>query len=680
MNRHLLVLLFVAVASMQAQRDASTLAEERKALAPLLEMKSRVQERVRVPLGYSADNMSYYKNDKYLLRTVQQAFGDAWLLPRLSGNAARKLATSTGLGSMIQSLGSWVDVSAGRMLPVLVDTSAAMDTLWPIGMLPNERRAAERQFGSLPLPTQILVAQLVLAALEVQPYVSYAYRSAPHTTLRERVENTSQAEKTRTMVRSSMSPWIDDRLGQYATTDAFGLDGLGAIDLDAMTFAGVLLATHLDSMITRWQRSPIGSDVQAPIALHTRAGWIICTGVGNDNIRPDVSPILAVIDAGGNDIYHADVAATTRTGQLLSIVIDREGDDVYGTTTDTASVCAGLLGIAALVDLKGNDTYRCGHIGIAAAVHGIAMLSDQHGNDTYELSGTYGQSAATAGLSLLDDRAGDDRYTCAAEAQAYAQTLGAAALVDHKGNDTYLARLDGAPSELYLGQSVSRAQGAAFGRRADLGDGHSLAAGVALLLDVMGDDTYTAGAWGQGCGYWWGLGMIEDWDGNDTYTNGKYSLGAAAHYAIGVQVDLRGDDKYNVGNAAVVNQYQGHARDGSIGVSVDGAGNDQYLFRTHCAGSADLSSIGLFWDRAGDDAYTINYTLVGPANGWADTPPCGTTTRNKPSGTFRDELPSIGVFIDGMGLDDVIWEGELSEHQAYVRLGFSAQREEITPR
>ena len=663
--------LTLVLSSATLLAHTNDLITQRTALDVPVELRARVQDAIRVPLGYTTTQMQWYKNDHHLLRTVQLSFENAWNLPRTSGQLARRAVRGSAMSSLVQTAASMVDVSAGRFLPVQIDSVAVMDELWHPSLSLDERQAATRAFALLPEATQLLVVNIVRAALDATPYIHRAFRHAVYDSL---------FADNRPLLAAAMAPWIEERNGQYASTDPFGLDALGALDLEALTFAGIIVTSHLDSAVARWQRSPVPPADYEPVLLHTRAGWIVCTGSGDDDVQPTVSPLLAVIDAGGNDTYTGSVASTAERGQFLSIVIDRSGNDTYGTVGDTASVCAAVLGIAVLMDLDGNDTYRCGSVGIVAAAHGIAVLSDQSGNDTYVLQGTYGQAAATAGIAIIDDAAGTDSYTCAAEGQAYAQTRGAALLIDRTGDDVYLARLDGAPSELYLGQTVSRAQGAAFGRRADLGDGTSLAGGVALLVDVEGNDTFTAGAWSQGCGYWWGLGMLEDWSGDDTYVNGKYSLGAGAHYAIGVQVDLQGDDQYNMGNPNVVNQYQGHARDGSIGVSIDGGGNDQYTFRSHCGGSADLCSIGLFWDRSGDDEYVIDYVLMGEANGWADTPPCGTTTRNAPSHTYRDDLPSIGVFFDGVGSDTIVWDGELSTHQSAVRLGFSAQCEDVTAR
>jgi hypothetical protein len=665
--KHTLIIalgLTLAVQWASAQLSTDSLAALRLSLVAPRELQDRAMKDVALSrLGYEPVDMLQYGSDHLLLRSVSQAFRNVWTIPTKSGQYARSAAKATSMSSLVRIAGGMSDVSAGRMTTAAIDTSLSRD-------LPAEIR-------KLPVATQRLVAQIVRAADDAAPFLHTAFRGAAYESFFSSLSSAAPEKRAREMYRATTSPWTEDRQGQYASTHPFGLDALDQLDRKALTFCGVILTTHLDSILAPWlaDMSVDRESQQTPVAIQTKHGWIVCTGPGVDTIAPTYSPLLAVIDAGGDDVYLGRTASTMAPRQYFSIVIDRNGNDRYESRGDTAAICAGVLGVAILVDVSGDDRYIAKTLSIAAAFHGVAVMQDRSGNDTYELEGQYGQGAATAGIAVLDDHAGNDTYICAAEGQAYAQTLGGAILVDRDGNDDYLARLDGAPSEMYLGQTVSRAQGAAFGRRADMGDGHSLAGGAALLLDLHGNDTYTAGAWSQGCGYWWALGMLEDWDGADEYTNGKYSLGAGAHFAIGVQVDLMGNDAYNVGNSDVVNQYQGHARDGSIGVSIDGAGDDRYVLRTHCGGSGDLCSIGWFWDRNGNDIYECDYTLLSPANGWTDTPPLGTTTRNEPFGTFRDEMPNVGMFMDGGGTNDYRWRGEDSPHKNVVRKGYSVTLE-----
>jgi hypothetical protein len=483
------------------------------------------------------------------------------------------------------------------------------------------------------------------------------HKAIAETPIDRRLRNIPARDRARAAMDLATALWHDDRLDQMATDDIDAMSLLRSFDRRSMAFASVILAAHVDRAMREYR----AADSAEPCTVRGRwtiehpLGRIAITGIGADTITPADSAIC-VVDLGGDDLYIGRVACAVGPHRPFGVVIDCAGNDRYMAQDDTLTIGSAVFGMSIVLDLAGNDHYHGLTSSIASSWFGTAVVVDVAGNDSYTVDKTYGASAATAGISVLDDRDGDDTYVIAAEGQAYAQTYAAALMIDRAGNDRYTARLDGAPSELYLGQSVSRAQGAAFGRRADLGDGHSLSGGVAMLVDGAGDDIYTAAAWSQGCGYWWGAGFLEDHAGNDRYTNGKYSLGAGAHFAIGCIADLQGDDAYNIDNDDAVNQYHGHARDGSIGIAYDGDGNDAYAFRSHCGGSGDLGSVGLFWDRRGDDIYNLWYEPSDNA-GWANTPPLGTATKYEPFGTYRDDLVTLGVFIDGAGSDTYTWSG-----------------------
>jgi hypothetical protein len=339
----------------------------------------------------------------------------------------------------------------------------------------------------------------------------------------------------------------------------------------------------------------------------------------------------------------------------ISLVVDLAGNDRYDAGDVDGTFGCGLFGLGALIDLGGDDVYAARDSALGCAWYGAGLLLDEAGDDRYTV-GTWGQGAAHVGAGVLCDLAGKDAYECAQQAQGLGATLGGGVLLDVSGNDAYVARDDGNREKIYLDQSVAMAQGCGYGRRADLGDGHSLAGGIGILVDGGGDDRYHAMVWSQGCAYWWAVGILEDRGGNDVYENGKYSSGAGAHFGVGVHVDLAGDDRYNAGVTTAVNQYQGHARDGSIGIFIDGDGRDTYRLRNHCAGAGDLGSIGFFWDRRGDDTYEVLGNELGPPNGWNETPPFGAATTIEPQRSFRDDLGTYGLFLDTGGRDTYRWD------------------------
>lgn len=589
-------------------------------------------------IGFTQAQMENYGPDPYLLRTVRLLFGSAASIPRYGATIASGALQSADVASLIRLAYSTTDVSAGRFLP-LADDSSVVDAL------ARERR--DGAWNTLPFALREFLARLERGASDALPYFAKAYsRGALASTWRN----------ADTMLRLARAPWTDERESQYAMRDRRGLDMLLEVDRASMAFASVVWAAHVDRAIQKLLSEPIEGNrsfAQPYILQIQNLGSVHIYGNQADTI--DGGGAAIVIDLGGNDLWVGRTATALGWQRPLALALDLGGNDAYMSVDDTMAVAAACGGMAMLVDVEGDDRYVVKSQGLSAAWYGTSVLVDYSGNDSYEVSSTYGQAAATVGVAILDDRGGNDRYQCGAEAQAYAQTFGCGLLVDRTGNDLYVARADGAPSELYMGQSVSRSQGAAFGRRADLGDGHSLSGGVAALVDGEGDDSYSASAWSQGCGYWWSAGFLEDLAGNDRYWNGKYAWGAAAHFAVGCAVDAAGNDAYNVDNDDAVNQYHGHARDGSIGVAIDGNGNDMYELRSHCGGSGDLGSIGLFIDTEGDDHYNLIYNEPEVASGWLDTPPLGSATRYEVFHTWRDDVMSLGCFVDGGGADTYRW-------------------------
>jgi hypothetical protein len=216
-----------------------------------------------------------------------------------------------------------------------------------------------------------------------------------------------------------------------------------------------------------------------------------------------------------------------------------------------------------------------------------------------------------------------------------------------------VADLDGRRQGIYRNQSVSFVQGSGCGRRADFGGGHSLGGGFGVLVDGAGNDLYESGAYGQGNAYWWSMGILEDRGGDDVHHMMQYGLGTAPHFAIGICVNLAGDDLYNI-DYPVMQRYLGHGRDGSIGVFIDGDGDDQYAITCDSAGHADLNTLALFWDRRGDDVYNL-IPSSGKLRG------LGSVQAYAPFHTFRDTMPGVGIFLDTGGRDAYVdrpeWPG-----------------------
>lgn len=621
-------------------------------------------------LGYTPDELRAFRSDTHLLRNVQALFADVRRIPRETGRITDGLLENAAKLSEVVMRGyALADVSAGRMYEPPKDLRWGLDDLQAATTPAEALRlladgAVEGDLDAVPVAAQRLLAKTWAALRAVEPWLRLA---SPPGSLFEQgpgalvTEDADAGPLSQAQQAWAVAPWKDEWRGQTATRVPDTLRWVGAWRREALAYASAVLAVHVERALDEYRDAPeaerTARALAAPVRLGARGARggapVLVFGPGADVAEVPAGTLLT-LDLGGDDRWSGHLGASllpegAPTGQA-SVHIDLGGDDTY-TTDDAAALATGLFGIGLLIDLAGDDAYRAPASNLGCGLYGTGVLYDAAGDDTYRSTGPFGQGSGHVGVGALVDLAGDDDYECNEQAQGLGGTLGAGLLIDLRGNDAYVARDDGAISELYKGQSVAMAQGCGFGRRADLGDGQSLAGGVGVLVDGAGDDRYHAQVWAQGCGYWWSLGILEDRGGDDQYQNGKYSAGAAAHFAIGVCVDLAGDDVHNGNNPTAVNQWQGHARDGSIGVFIDGDGDDGYDVNNHCAGSADLNSIGLFWDRRGDDRYTFHDKALGPANGWTDTGAFGTVTRYTPFRSFRDDLPSWGLFLDTGGRD-----------------------------
>ena len=221
--------------------------------------------------------------------------------------------------------------------------------------------------------------------------------------------------------------------------------------------------------------------------------------------------------------------------------------------------------------------------------------------------------------------------------------------------------------------AANNAQGAGFGRRGDLTDGHSWAGGLGVLADLQGDDHYQAGNFAQGLGYWFGTGLLLDAAGDDLYQTVYFSQGAGAHYGLGLLYDAAGNDRHLLQREAGASL--GYGWDFALGLLVDSGGDDLYRARTTSLGAAHRSSLGLFLELAGDDRYEVPAQLPGLGCiglGYAGENPAG----HDPGGPLRAaaEAAQIGLFLDLGGHDRYGRPGETGTGQAEPEVRYGNDR------
>jgi hypothetical protein len=465
---------------------------------------------------------------------------------------------------------------------------------------------------------------------------------------------------------------------------------LEKVDLPRLLAGGHDCALAVQQSIEAFQKAdaPTKEAFGKPFdaAIDTPWGLIqLCGGANDTHPR---QPYLLLIDTGGDDTYYGG-AATASLENAVSVLIDLAGDDRYADDAETLGKPiverdgrggrAGLafggaaLGYAVLAELAGDDLYRTQAAGLGAARFGVGMLVDFAGNDAYD-GYAFVQGAGLAGVGALIDREGRDQYACFYEAQGFGAVKGFGLLLDALGDETYTAHPTPIefPSPQTAERNVSMAQGAGYGRRADYSDGRSWAGGVGMLIDVQGNDRYTCGVFGQGVGYWGGVGMLIDLQGDDVREGTWYVQGAAAHFAIGYLEDRLGNDR----TLAAMNMAIGAGHDFAIGYYIDFAGNDEYNAPSLALGGANANGIGIFVDLAGDDLYQARSkdANFGRAN------PIG-------RGTLRERGFALGLFLDAGGNDSyppgvefagngrnwIIWAVQ-NERPAESQLGLGSDR------
>lgn len=372
----------------------------------------------------------------------------------------------------------------------------------------------------------------------------------------------------------------------------------------------------------------------------TPLGKIIINNDG-DTTYTATQDYFIIIDFEGNDFY-MNCAATNSFSNPLSVLIDLDGDDIYGNNNNEApsiSFGSGIFGYGYLWDCKGNDIYAGKILSQASSFFGVGILIDENGNDKYNAI-AISQAAGIFGLSLLIDKAGDDYYSTFIVSQGAGAYKGYGFLVDEDGNDKYFCNDDTIiyPSAQTAKHNRSLSQGCGMGYRGDMIDGHSLPGGIGRLLDLSGDDFYSAGVFAQGCGFWGGAGMLVDSSGNDKYKADYYVQGSGAHLALGILMDEDGDDNYFASDYMAL----GSGHDMTLGFFIDKNGNDSYEFPSASLGSGKDNGIGIFMDLKGDDKYLSDNSEINILGSFS----------NSKLGTLREDVFSLGFFMDAFGNDN----------------------------
>lgn len=362
----------------------------------------------------------------------------------------------------------------------------------------------------------------------------------------------------------------------------------------------------------------------------TPLGSVVVDTTGRSSIHAVRDPLL-IVDVGGDDTYlFAKRAAFNR----ISVVLDRGGNDRYVAQAAGADPSAAVMGYGILWDTEGDDLYEGETLTQGAALFGEALHFDGAGNDVYRAT-SFSQGFALGGAALLLSRGGGDQFTALTHAQGSAGPEGVAVLMDTSGDDRYVLGNDRVvlPSAQLPDRNVSMGQGAGRGERGRAADGISATGGIGMLLDLEGDDHYTAQVFAQGVGYYEGVGLLIDGGGRDHFSAAWYAMASAAHQAVGVLVNRGGDaDVYLASHSTAI----GAAHDFSVAVFVEEGGDDRYDLGNLGLGAAHDNSVALFFDAGGSNRYAVRN---------ARCQAFGVSVLSDRS-DGRERAPSLGLFLE----------------------------------
>jgi len=369
--------------------------------------------------------------------------------------------------------------------------------------------------------------------------------------------------------------------------------------------------------------------------VETPVGTIVVDTTGRDNTHRLAAPLL-VLDVGGNDEYALVAAPPARH---ISIVLDHGGSDRYVADADGADPSAATLGYGLLWDSDGDDEYRGTHFAQGSALFGAALLVDRAGANRFVATG-HAQGYALGGFALLASSPGNDEFLAQTHAQASAGPEGVAVLVDPAGDDRYTLGNEPLlrPSPQLPTHNTSMGQGAGRGLRPVAPGGLSASGGIGALIDLEGNDHYTAQVFAQGAGYHEGLGVLIDGGGTDRFDAAWYAMGAAAHQAAGVLLKRGGgNDRYRVTHSTSL----GAAHDLSAAVFLDEGGDDDYTLGDLGFGASHDHGVAAFVDLGGRDRYEV---------GAAACRAFGVVERSEPD--LPGAARAAGIFIDTDDADD----------------------------
>lgn len=214
--------------------------------------------------------------------------------------------------------------------------------------------------------------------------------------------------------------------------------------------AAIMLSDTIDMIVLPQLDALADLPVWPPIQLADPAGILRVGTTGNDTDTIDrflqIDPQgddMIFNNAGGAALFRDLVPGRIDAGYVIAVSIDLRGDDTYVHVDPHGSFGqgAGYGGIGLLLDVEGDDFYRCtGACQGAGGTGGVGVMRDVNGNDLVRSGGSsLGRSGGGIGFARND--AGDDEYRQGTRSAGYGSARGLGLFWERSGNEEYYVDL-----------------------------------------------------------------------------------------------------------------------------------------------------------------------------------------------------------------------------------------------
>ncbi|GAB4151148.1 MAG: hypothetical protein Kow00107_01760 [Planctomycetota bacterium] len=648
----LLTVLCLALSFASAEEAASPSATWRKAF--------NAEELAALEFALSAANLTIkdmsfekkYVNDPYRLTTVNRMLDEPMYMAELTHETGVKMhRAAANPPAAIEYMSKLLDLSWSKEMIIAFPSERYQALAFADAFEPGRKDAARatiKAVGDLPEYLQRPIIELLTAAAIADKLV--------------RESLASLTDEERGVLLNVLPHWVSEsdevnlapEWSEAAEKYKDGNDILkmaAKVDLAKISYATSLLSALVSKVSKQIAQMPqdeamkFSQKLSAPLAIPTPLGDLVIGGIYEDTYRKDAA---ICIDLGGSDSWmmpssraiSAAPGGKTEGRRHISIIIDASGDDRY-LPPDKLGIATGVMGIAMLFDLAGDDFYRAGNISGGAGILGAGVLVDSQGEDIYQAD-CFGLGAGKFGFGLIADGNGNDNYRGARFVEGFGYVKGCGAIADDEGNDIYYAGGKYLHTPLLPTNYQSLSQGFGFGMRYNNASG-----GFGIIADAAGNDSYVTEVYGQGSSYWFSGGLLVDGGGNDYYISTQYSIGTGIHLSAGALLDRSGNDHYFCKNGVGI----GGCHDWATGMLMDLDGDDYYQGAGASIGTGHTNGVGILLDSGkGRDGYSgIGGLTQGDASEVRGT-------------------ASIGVFIDMGGEDSYstgLQNGELRVRGVY---------------